>query len=117
VFSANFADTASLLKNPFAPSYAPGSGAEYAVFVAFWPCFQALFNRRPSRHLLFQQCTMALAEPPRSHENGSVASAIFTPGCGVLRSTALPWCSGPLCAMSHIHSPHTWVCCLRYVAC
>jgi hypothetical protein len=55
VFSANFAGTASLLKNPFAPSYAPGSGAEYAVFVAFWPCFQALFNRRPSRHLLFQQ--------------------------------------------------------------
>ena len=28
---------------------------------------------------VFQQCSMALAGPPRSHENGSVANAIFTP--------------------------------------
>ena len=31
----NFRFTASLLKNPFAPSSAPGSGVEYSVFVAF----------------------------------------------------------------------------------
>src|SRR5215217_1179073 len=35
---------------------------------------------------------------------------------GVLRSSALPWCSGALCSMAHIHSPQTGVCCLRYVA-
>src|SRR5215210_4555864 len=35
---------------------------------------------------VFRQCFMALAEPPRSHEDGSVANAIFTPGCGVLGS-------------------------------
>src|SRR5215216_4862330 len=50
-----FRERLSLLKNPFALSSAPGSGAEYAVFVAFWPCFRALLDRRPGRHLLFQQ--------------------------------------------------------------
>ena len=33
--SMNFAEWVSLLKNPFAPTSAPGSGAEYSVFVAF----------------------------------------------------------------------------------
>jgi hypothetical protein len=35
---------------------------------------------------------------------------------GVLRSSALPRCSGLFCAMAHILPPHTGVCCLRYVA-
>jgi hypothetical protein len=35
---------------------------------------------------------------------------------GVLRSSVLPWCSEVLCALAHIHSLHTGVCCLRYVA-
>jgi hypothetical protein len=33
-----------------------------------------------------------------------------------LRSSVLPWVSDVLCAMTHIHSPKTGVCCLRYVA-
>src|SRR5918994_641738 len=44
----------SLLKNPFAPPSAPSSGAKYSVLVVFSPCFRALLDRRPSRHLLFQ---------------------------------------------------------------
>src|SRR5829696_5733001 len=36
-------------------------------------------------------------------------------GMGFLGSSALPWCSSVLCAMAHIHSPKTGVCCLRYV--
>src|SRR5215212_11691856 len=36
-------------------------------------------------------------------------------GIRILGSSALPWCSGALCFMAHIHSPHTGVCCLRYV--
>src|SRR5829696_5831239 len=51
----NFGEYPSLLKNPFAPCSAPGSGAEYAVSVAFSPCFRALLDRRPGPHLLFQQ--------------------------------------------------------------
>src|SRR5215211_3597981 len=35
---------------------------------------------------------------------------------GVLGSSALPWCSDVFCAMAHIHSPKTGVCCLRCVA-
>jgi hypothetical protein len=77
VFSANFAGTASLLKNPFAPSYAPGSGAEYAVFVAFWPCFQALFNRRPSRHLLFQQAARSLQHHLALSRSADSRSTLF----------------------------------------
>jgi hypothetical protein len=38
---------------------------------------------------VFQQCTMALAGPPRSHENGAAAKAIFTPGWIILRTTSL----------------------------
>jgi hypothetical protein len=34
----------------------------------------------------------------------------------VLRSSVLSWYSDVLCALEHIHSPHTRVCCLRYVA-
>jgi hypothetical protein len=34
----NFAEAASLLKNSFALSSAPASGAEYAVLVVFRPC-------------------------------------------------------------------------------
>jgi hypothetical protein len=45
---------------------------------------------------VFQQCTMALAEPPRSHENGSVASAIFTPGWGFLRRSFAGSCITPV---------------------
>jgi hypothetical protein len=30
---------------------------------------------------------------------------------GVLRSSALLWCSAVFCAMAHIHSPHAGVCC------
>jgi hypothetical protein len=29
-----------VLKNPFAPFSAPGSGVEYAVFVVFWSRFR-----------------------------------------------------------------------------
>jgi hypothetical protein len=36
---------------------------------------------------LCQQWPMALTEPPRSNENGSFASAIFTSGWGVRRSS------------------------------
>src|SRR5215204_966739 len=61
-------EEASLLKNPFALSSAPGSGAEYAVFVAFWPCFRALLDRRPGRHLLFQQAE-AFSEGWHTEEN------------------------------------------------
>src|SRR5215212_5991034 len=43
-------------------------------------------------------------------------SEVELPIYGVLRSSALPWGSDVLCAMAHIHSPHTGVCCLRYVA-
>jgi hypothetical protein len=35
---------------------------------------------------------------------------------GVLRSSALSWCSDVFCALEHIHSPHTGVSYLRYVA-
>jgi hypothetical protein len=35
---------------------------------------------------------------------------------GVLRSSALLWCSDVLCALEHIHDPQTGVGCLRYVA-
>jgi hypothetical protein len=45
----------SLLKNSFALSSAPGSGAEYAVSVVFRPCFWTLLDRRPGRRLLFHQ--------------------------------------------------------------
>jgi hypothetical protein len=58
-----------VLKNPFALSCAPGSGIEYAAFVVHWPCFRALLDHRPVRQPLFQQCTMALAGPPRRDEN------------------------------------------------
>jgi hypothetical protein len=34
---------------------------------------------------------------------------------GVLGSSALSWCSEVLCALAHIHSPHTGVSCVRYV--
>src|SRR5215213_6647917 len=37
---ANFGENPSLLKNSFVLSSAPGSGAEYVVFVAFRPCFR-----------------------------------------------------------------------------
>jgi hypothetical protein len=50
----NFSELRSLLKNPFASCSAPGSGAEYAVSVAFSPCFRALLDRRPGSRLLFQ---------------------------------------------------------------
>ena len=43
-----------MLKNSFALSSAPGSGAENAVIVVFWPCFRALLDRRPGRQRLFQ---------------------------------------------------------------
>src|SRR5829696_9849979 len=76
----NFALHPSLLKNSFVLSCALGSVSKYDVFVAFWSRFRALLGCRPGLHLLFQQCPMALAGPPRSHENGSVANAIFTPG-------------------------------------
>jgi hypothetical protein len=33
-----------VLKNSFALSSTPGSGAENAVFVVFWPCFRALLD-------------------------------------------------------------------------
>jgi hypothetical protein len=62
-----------VLKNSFALSSASEAGAENDVFVVFWPCFGPLLDRRPGRQRLFQQCPMALAGPPRSHENGFVA--------------------------------------------
>jgi len=34
----------SVLKNSFVLSCAPGSGAEYVVFVVFWPSFRALLE-------------------------------------------------------------------------
>jgi hypothetical protein len=37
---SDFGEHTSLLKNSFVLSSAPGSGAEYVVFVAFWPCFR-----------------------------------------------------------------------------
>ena len=46
---------ASLLKNSFTLSSAPGSWAKYAVYVVFWPCFRALLESRPGRQPLFQQ--------------------------------------------------------------
>src|SRR5215203_418373 len=57
--SLKFLVEVSLLKNSFALSPAPGSGAEYAVFVAFWPCFRIL-DRRPDRRLLFQHAGVSL---------------------------------------------------------
>jgi hypothetical protein len=44
-----------VLKNSFALSCAPGSGAEHVVFVVFWTCFRALLESRPGRQPLFQQ--------------------------------------------------------------
>ena len=35
---------------------------------------------------------------------------------GVLRSSVLSWYSDVLCALEHIHLPHTGVCCVRCVA-
>src|SRR5829696_1951516 len=45
----------SVLKNSFALISAPGSKAENGEVVVFWPCFGALWDRRPGRHRLFQQ--------------------------------------------------------------
>jgi len=54
-YSPECVEGVSLLKTPFAPSSAPGSGAEEGVLVVFRPCFRALLECRPGRHLLFQQ--------------------------------------------------------------
>src|SRR5215218_8721750 len=53
--SLKFLVEVSLLKNSFALSPAPGSGAEYAVLVVSRPCFRALLDRLSDRRLLFQQ--------------------------------------------------------------
>src|SRR5215217_5729398 len=53
--SLKFLVEVSLLKNSFALSPAPGSGAEYAVLVVFRPCFWALLECRSGRQVLFQQ--------------------------------------------------------------
>jgi hypothetical protein len=50
----------ALLKNSFALSCAPGSGAEYVVFVVFWTCFRALLESPPGRQPLFQQAGVSL---------------------------------------------------------
>src|SRR5829696_3465761 len=44
----------SVLKNPFAPISAPGSEAQYASFVVFWPCLWPHLDRRPGQQRLFQ---------------------------------------------------------------
>src|SRR5215212_4811559 len=63
-YSPECVEGVSLLKNPFGPSSAPGSGAKYGVLVVFSPCFWAVLDRRPGRGLLFQQYSMALGGPP-----------------------------------------------------
>jgi hypothetical protein len=44
-----------VLKNPFARSSAPCSGANDYVFVVSLPCFGTLLDHRPGRQRLFQQ--------------------------------------------------------------
>jgi hypothetical protein len=47
-----------------------------------------------------------------------MVSIVFTRvrGIGILRSSALPWCSEVFCALAHIHSPRIGVWCLRCAA-
>jgi hypothetical protein len=56
--AGNFGEQLSVLKNSFALISAPGSKAENGVFVEFSPCFEALSDRRPGRHRLFQQAEL-----------------------------------------------------------
>src|SRR5215211_4489403 len=63
-FSHQCLEGVSVLKNSFALSCAPGSGAEYAVFVVFWACFRALLESRPGRQLLSQHAGTFLVPIP-----------------------------------------------------
>src|SRR5215208_6690163 len=76
------------------------------------------------RHLIRPRASRA---KPSSSARLWATKCAYSPECvewafsevrthGVLRSSALSWCSEVFCAMAHIHSPHTGVCCLRYVA-
>src|SRR5215207_11066639 len=68
---------------------------------------------------------MSIAERPRSfvrptrkrHYNSLPKTSLEGALVGCSRKfVALPWCCGALSALANIHSPHTGVCCVRYVA-
>jgi hypothetical protein len=54
----------------------------------------------------------AAYSPKYVEEVGSCELPLY----GVLRSSAHSWCSDVFCAIAHIHSPKTGVCCPRCVA-
>ena len=66
LYSPKCVEGASLLKNSFVLSSAPGSGAEYVVFVAFRPCFRISWTAdRTDNHLfntLERSANFALTE-------------------------------------------------------
>src|SRR5215203_5232806 len=74
--AVNFREPPSVLKNSFALLSAPCFGAESAVFVVFWPCFEPLLDHRPGRQRLFQQPapTPEVRGTPKFSRNQTVAS-------------------------------------------
>jgi hypothetical protein len=84
----NFAFWASLLKNPFAPSSAPGAEAKYGAFVVFSPRFRALLDRRLGRGPLFQQagafCEVRIDGVLRSSDASLVLLSTYCAGAHTL---------------------------------
>jgi hypothetical protein len=63
-------------KRLYAPSEHPSrtqKPCHCSVLALLSKCLDAVLDYPPVLQRLFQQCTMTLAGPPRSHENGSVA--------------------------------------------
>ena len=55
LFSPQCVGEYSLLKNSYALSSAPDSGAKYTVFVVFQPCISALLDCRRADHHFFNR--------------------------------------------------------------
>src|SRR5215210_6030392 len=77
-------------------------------------------NARPTRRAittrLFSFTTYLPDELSHYALNDREGEFCELPLYGVLRSSALPWCPDVFCALAHIHSPRTQVCCIHRVA-